>query len=242
MATELIFIGLRTALFDDTQIKYIESLPDADALLVIWIKLLCLAGKCNRDGEIIIAPNVPVTDAALVQIFGRPLNTIRAALAVFQNLGMIELFEGRGLRICDWEKHHAVAGIQRAREQNRIRQQKRRAKQKLLPTSAGNVDANTGKHDPFAGCTPEVVEKWRPTYEALAATGKLPALTVEHLNLVDREHKGARLAENVAEIAAEARGVAGQVGATLPWLRCAVSRLARRIETRETQVSNEDKF
>ena len=240
----LIFIGLRTAIFDDTRIKYIESLPDADALLVIWIKLLCLAGKCDREGEIIVAPNVPMNDATLIQQFNRPLNVIRAALAEFIKLGMVALVEGRGLKIVEWEREHYVAGLQRAKEQARLRQQKRRAKPKLLPSAPADRESAPSP-DPFAGCIPETVEKWSPAFDALTATGKLPALMIEHLALVDREHLHARLVENYGEIVTEAKGVTGTVGATLPWLRKAVSSLERRAEQRNADRAantTEDKF
>jgi hypothetical protein len=32
-------------MFDDEKIKLIESMPDADSILIIWIKLLIQAGK-----------------------------------------------------------------------------------------------------------------------------------------------------------------------------------------------------
>ncbi len=37
------WIKLTTFMFDDEKIKLIESMPDADAVLVIWIKLLIQA-------------------------------------------------------------------------------------------------------------------------------------------------------------------------------------------------------
>lgn len=32
-------------MFDDEKIRIIESMPDADTILICWIKLLSLAGK-----------------------------------------------------------------------------------------------------------------------------------------------------------------------------------------------------
>ena len=199
---------------------------------MIFVKLLCLAGKCNADGMIYISPQIPLNEENLATLFARPVNTIRLALVTFQKLGMIEIIEGCGIRIVNWEKHQNIKGITRARELKSLRDERYRAKQKRLLSAPS--EEQIALPDPFAGCTPEVVEKWRPAFDALTATGKLPALMIEHLALVDREYSHARLAENYIEIVTEAKGVAGSVGATLPWLRKAVSALERRVEQRDT--------
>ncbi|WP_342082555.1 phage replisome organizer N-terminal domain-containing protein, partial [Enterococcus faecalis] len=41
---EISWIKLKTTMFDDEKIKLIQSMPEADAILVIWIRLLVLAG------------------------------------------------------------------------------------------------------------------------------------------------------------------------------------------------------
>ena len=42
---EVKWIKIVTDVFDDEKILLIESLPEADSIIVIWFKLLCLAGK-----------------------------------------------------------------------------------------------------------------------------------------------------------------------------------------------------
>lgn len=44
------WIKITTDIFDDEKILLIESLPDSDSIIVIWFKLLCLAGKMNNSG------------------------------------------------------------------------------------------------------------------------------------------------------------------------------------------------
>ena len=39
------WIKIVTDIFDDEKMLLIESLPSSDAIIVIWFKLLCLAGK-----------------------------------------------------------------------------------------------------------------------------------------------------------------------------------------------------
>ena len=128
---EVKWIKLLTEMFDDEKIKLIEAVPEADMLLVIWIKLLTLAGKKNMNGYIFLTENIPYTDEMLATLFNRPLNTVRLALETFKKFGMIE-FNGEGkIKITNWEKHQNIDGLERIRENARLRQEKHRAK--LLP-------------------------------------------------------------------------------------------------------------
>lgn len=118
-------------MFEDEKISYIESLPDADSILIIWIKLLTLTGKCNAGGYVMLTENIPYSDEMLAHRFKRPLNTIKFALETFIRLNMIELTE-TGFYISNWEKHQSIDKLETIREQNRIRKQRQREKEKLL--------------------------------------------------------------------------------------------------------------
>ena len=121
---EVKWIKLLTEMFDDEKIKLIEAVPEADMILVIWIKLLTLAGKKNMNGYIFLTENIPYTDEMLATIFNRPLNTIRLALETFKKFKMIN-YNGEGqIKISNWEKHQNIEGMERIREGNRIRQKR----------------------------------------------------------------------------------------------------------------------
>ncbi|WP_180368420.1 phage replisome organizer N-terminal domain-containing protein, partial [Oenococcus oeni] len=49
---EIHWIKLKTTMFDDEKIRLIQSVPESDSILIIWIRLLVLAGKTNDDGLI----------------------------------------------------------------------------------------------------------------------------------------------------------------------------------------------
>jgi len=119
-------------MFDDEKIKLIEAVPEADMILVIWIKLLTLAGKKNMNGYIFLTENIPYTDEMLATLFNRPLNTIRLALETFKKFGMINYNSEGKLKITNWEKHQNVEGLEKIREQGRLRQERFRER-KLLP-------------------------------------------------------------------------------------------------------------
>lgn len=133
------WIKIATDIFDDEKILLIESMPDSDALIVVWFKLLVLAGKNNNDGVLMINDAIPYTDEMLAAIFRRPLNTVRLALKTFENFGMIEIINDT-ITIPKWEKHQALEGMDKVRQQTRERVRRHREKQKQL--AAGNVSSN----------------------------------------------------------------------------------------------------
>jgi len=45
------WIKLATDVFENQKIRQIETLPQGDSLIVIWFKLLCLAGSVNDRGN-----------------------------------------------------------------------------------------------------------------------------------------------------------------------------------------------
>ena len=63
------WIKVVTDIFDDEKILMIEGIPSADSIIVIWFKLLCLAGKSNNSGVFIFNDRIPYTEEMLATIF-----------------------------------------------------------------------------------------------------------------------------------------------------------------------------
>ncbi|MBE6075916.1 MAG: DnaD domain protein [Clostridium lundense] len=133
---EVKWIKITTNMFDDEKIKLIDAMPERDTIHYIWIRLLVQAGKTNANGYIFLNENVPYTEEMLSTIFNRPLNSVRLALKTLMDFGMIEIQEDRLIKITNWSKHQNIEGMEKVREQNRIRKQKQRAKEKNLLQSA----------------------------------------------------------------------------------------------------------
>ena len=129
---EVHWIKIVTDIFDNRKIKQIEHLPEADSILVIWFKILCLAGNVNENGLLIITKDIPYTEEMLANEFKRPVNTVRLALSTFVKFGMIEIIDDV-LSVSNWEKYQSVETMDKIREQNRLRKQAERARKKLLP-------------------------------------------------------------------------------------------------------------
>lgn len=136
MPPEIKWIKIVTSIFDDEKIRLIERLPEADTILIIWFKLLVQAGKVNRVGYVFLDDNKPFTDEMLSTLFSRPLNTIRLALNILQDYGLIEI-EERGILIKNWGKHQSIDALEKIRNSTRQRAERFRNKQKLL--ASGNV-------------------------------------------------------------------------------------------------------
>lgn len=129
--TDVKWIKIVTDIFDDEKILLIEAMPEADGMIVIWFKILCLAGKQNNGGVLMLNNRMAYTDEMLATIFRRPISTVRLALCTFQGLGMIEIISG-AVTIPNWGKHQNLEGIQIRREYMRGYMREYREKQKLL--------------------------------------------------------------------------------------------------------------
>lgn len=125
------WIKLSTDLFSNRKMKQIDHMTDRDSIIVIWVKLLILAGELNDGGEIYFMSGVPFTEEQLAFHLERDREVVALALRTFEAYGMIEIDEGI-IRICNWEKYQNAAELEKIREQNRERQARFRGKQKIL--------------------------------------------------------------------------------------------------------------
>lgn len=138
---EVQWIKLYIDMFDKRKIKKVRRLPAGNDLLLIWIMLLAMAGKCNAGGMIYITENVPFTEEDLADELDFEVNTIRLALKAFEELNMITTTPEGIINILGWEEYQNIEGMDKIREQNRIRQKKWYDKQKALtePNAKPNV-------------------------------------------------------------------------------------------------------
>ena len=125
------WIKITTDIFDDEKILLIEGLPESDSIIVIWFKLLCLAGKTNNSGVFLMNDSIAYTDEMLATIFRRKESTVKMALDTFEHFGMIERVDGV-LTIPNWGKHQTLDRLEKKQEYQREYMRDYRAKQKKL--------------------------------------------------------------------------------------------------------------
>ena len=130
MASDVKWIKITTDIFDDEKILLIESLPDAYAIITVWFKLLCLAGKQNNSGVFLMG-KIAYTDKMLATIFRMKESTVTMALNTFEQFGMVEIVDGV-ITIPNWNKHQTLDAYEKKKERDRIYQAERRATQRML--------------------------------------------------------------------------------------------------------------
>ena len=146
---DICWVKLRADMFDDEKIKLIEAMPEGDAILLIWIRMVALAGKCDAGGLMVIEDEFPYTDEMLAVIFGKPIATIRLALATFEKFRMIEHTQ-KGIYITNFEEHQDSGIKDRIREQARLRKQREREQARRLQELDRPEDSQ-GEPCPFDG-------------------------------------------------------------------------------------------
>lgn len=114
------WIKLSTDIFNNRKIRQIECMPEGDTIIVIWLKILALAGEINDYGQIYLTRDIPYTEQLLATQFNRPIATVHLALQTFQQFGMIKIVDEL-IYVSNWEKYQSIEGMERVREQNRLR-------------------------------------------------------------------------------------------------------------------------
>lgn len=131
------WIKLSVNMFDDEKVKLIRTMPEGDKITLVWIQLLCLAGRINDHGLVYMGQNLAYSDEMLATILGHPLNTMRVALTALEQFEMIDISDDGTIDIANWEKHQNIDGMERVRQLNaeRNRKYRDRKKQKMLENS-----------------------------------------------------------------------------------------------------------
>lgn len=140
---EIKWVKLSINLFDDEKIKLIQSMPDGDTLVLIWVRLITLAGKTNANGYVYVAEEIPYTEEMLSTVLSKSTDIIHLALTTFQKFKMIDVDE-KGIFIINFGKHQNLDGMDKVREQNRLRAAKYRENKKQILENDDNVTVENG--------------------------------------------------------------------------------------------------
>ena len=147
---EVKWIKITTDMFDNRKIKHLRRLPDGNNIVLIWVMLLTMAGRCNSSGMIFLTENIPYTPKMLADELDFEENTVLFALQALEQLNMIVTDNGF-FSIAGWEEYQNIEGMDKIREQNRLRKQAQRARQKekQLPEKS---DVSRDSHGTVTQC------------------------------------------------------------------------------------------
>ena len=129
---KLKWIKLTTDMFDNPKIKYIRNLPDGDRVLLVWVAILTMAGRCNSNGMLILADTIPYTAKMIADEYRFDQGVVEYAIAVFIKMNMLKACEDGMLEIPGWSEYQSIDKISQVQEQNRIRQKRHKEKLKAL--------------------------------------------------------------------------------------------------------------
>jgi predicted phage replisome organizer len=136
---EVKWVKLTTDMFDNRKIKHIRRLPEGNNIVLIWVMLLTMAGRCNSGGMIFLTENIPYTPKMLADELDFEETTVVLALKALEQLDMI-VTENGFFSIVGWEEYQNIDRLSEIREQNRLAQQRSRAKKKQLQASKDGVN------------------------------------------------------------------------------------------------------
>ena len=125
------WIKITTDMFDNRKIRHLRRLPDGNNIVLIWVMLLTMAGRCNSGGMIFLTENIPYTPKMLADELDFEENTVKLALQALEQLNMVVSNQGF-FSIAGWDEYQNIDGMERIREQNRLRKQRQRESQKLI--------------------------------------------------------------------------------------------------------------
>jgi predicted phage replisome organizer len=143
--SEVKWIKIYTSMINNTKIKKIRRMPEGNNIILIWVFILVQAGECNKEGGLYITDTIPFTVEDLAEEFDYSIDVIRLALITLEKFQMIEVFE-EIIFIKNWERYQNIEGLEKIREQTRLRVQRHRDKQKLLPSERNVTDRYNVTH------------------------------------------------------------------------------------------------
>lgn len=154
--SEVKWIKLTVDMFDNKKIKHIRKLPEGNNIVLIWVMLLTMAGRCNANGFIFLTENIPYTNKMLADELGFDENVIQIALNALERFDMI-VRDGDLLSIPGWEEHQNIKGLEKIREQTRTRVAEYRKRQRqMLVESGQNLDCT---EEPVTLCNVTVTQQ-----------------------------------------------------------------------------------
>lgn len=143
---EVKWVKLTTDMFDNRKIRHLRRLPEGNNIVLIWVMLLTMAGRCNAGGMIFLTENIPYNHKMLADELGFEENTVRLALNALEKMDMVVMNNGC-FTIAGWGEHQNIEGMDKIREQNRLRKQRQRENQRLLPEMSRDCPVTvTGCH------------------------------------------------------------------------------------------------
>lgn len=126
---KLQWLKIDANLFANRKIQILLKEPDRDTYIRVWIQLLIIAMECNKEGNLVIGENKPMTIEYFSKIMGKSFEKMEEIIEKFLELEMI-ILENEVYKIKNWNKYQSIETYEKYKEQGRLRQQRYREKLK----------------------------------------------------------------------------------------------------------------
>ena len=138
---EVKWVKLTTDMFDNRKIRHLRRLPEGNNIVLIWVMLLTMAGRCNSGGRIFLTENIPYTPRMLADELDFEENTVIHALQAFEQLDMIVTDNGF-FTIAGWEEYQNADKLAEIRAKDRERKRLKRVQAKDLLAESTKTHGN----------------------------------------------------------------------------------------------------
>ena len=139
------YLRLKDNFFDSDELKILESMKDGYLYSNILLKLYLRSLK--NDGKLVVNDRIPYNAEMLASVTGHQVGTIKQALSMFKELGLIEILENGAIYMLDIQNFIGKGSTEADRQRLYDRRISDERKQKKL-TQSRNLEEILEKSPP----------------------------------------------------------------------------------------------
>jgi len=139
------YLRLKDNFFDSDELKILESMKDGYLYSNILLKLYLRSLK--NDGKLVVNERIPYNSEMLASVTGHQVGTIKQALSMFKELGLIEVLENGAIYMLDIQNFIGKGSTEADRQRLYDRRISEERKQNKL-TQSRNLEENCKKSTP----------------------------------------------------------------------------------------------
>ena len=191
------YLRLKDNFFDSDELKILESMKDGYLYSNILLKLYLRSLK--NDGKLVVNDRIPYNAEMLASVTGHQVGTIKQALSMFKELGLIEILENGAIYMLDIQNFIGKGSTEADRQRLYDRRISDERKQKKL-TQSRNLEEILKKSTPEIEIELEKEIKIEKEIDSSASTttkrkrfekptlSEIKAYCIERGNKVDAQH------------------------------------------------------
>ena len=191
------YLRLKDNFFDSDELKILESMKDGYLYSNILLKLYLRSLK--NDGKLVVNDRIPYNAEMLASVTGHQVGTIKQALSMFKELGLIEILENGAIYMLDIQNFIGKGSTEADRQRLYDRRISDERKQKKL-TQSRNLEEILKKSTPEIEIELEIEKKIEKEIDSSASTttkrkrfekptlSEIEQYCIERNNNVNAEH------------------------------------------------------